>query len=140
MRKDDFIMKKKIFICSPYRGRVEENKKNAVSYARITAMSGDVPIVPHLYFPSFLDDNIPNERMTGLAMGLELMDICDEVYVFGFEITEGMKFELDHAKEIRKPVRLYDTDFNPVNIKTIPVDERADARYRGIIRNLKVLK
>ena len=38
-------MKKKIFICSPYRGRVEENKKNAVSYARITAMSGDVPIV-----------------------------------------------------------------------------------------------
>ena len=66
-------MKKKIFICSPYRGRVEENKKNAVSYARITAMSGDVPIVPHLYFPSFLDDNIPNERMTGIAMGLELM-------------------------------------------------------------------
>ena len=75
MRKDDFIMKKKIFICSPYRGRVEENKKNAVSYARIAAMSGDVPIVPHLYFPSFLDDNIPNERMTGIAMGLELMDM-----------------------------------------------------------------
>ena len=61
-------MKKKIFICSSYRGRVEENKKNAVSYARITAMSGDVPIVPHLYFPSFLDDNIPNERMTGIAI------------------------------------------------------------------------
>ena len=80
-------MKKKIFICSPYRGRVEENKKNAVSYARITAMSGDVPIVPHLYFPSFLDDNIPNERMTGIAMGLELMDMCDEVYVFGFDIS-----------------------------------------------------
>ena len=115
-------MKKKIFICSPYRGRVEENKKNAVRYARITAMSGDVPIVSHLYFPSFLDDNIPNERMTGIAMGLELMDMCDEVYVFGFEITEGMKFELDHAKEIRKPVRLYDTDFNPVNVRTIPVD------------------
>lgn len=128
MRKDDFIMKKKIFICSPYRGRVEENKKNAVSYARITAMSGDVPIVPHLYFPSFLDDNIPNERMTGIAMGLELMDMCDEVYVFGFDITEGMKFELDHAKETRKPVRLYDMDFNPVNVRTIPVDERADAR------------
>ena len=118
-------MKKKIFICSPYRGRVEENKKSAVSYARITAMSGDVPIVPHLYFPSFLDDNIPNERMTGM---------------FGFDITEGMKFELDHAKETRKPVRLYDTDFNPVNVRTIPVDERADARYKGIIRNLKVLK
>ena len=25
-------------------------------------------------------------------------------------------------------------------VRTIPVDERADARYKGIIRNLKVLK
>ena len=107
---------------------------------RITVMSGDIPIVPHLYFPAFLDEKIPNERMTGIAMGLELMDMCDEVYVFGFDITEGMKFELDHAKETRKPVRLYDEDFNPVNIKTIPVDERADARYRSTIRNLRVLK
>ena len=139
-RKEEFIMIKKVFICSPYRGNIEENKKKAVTYARITVMSGDIPIVPHLYFPAFLDEKIPNERMTGIAMGLELMDMCDEVYVFGFDITEGMKFDLDHAKETRKPVRLYDEDFNPVNIKTIPVDERADVRYRSTIRNLKVLK
>lgn len=139
-RKEEFIMIKKVFICSPYRGNIEENKKKAVTYARITVMSGDIPIVPHLYFPAFLDEKIPNERMTGIAMGLELMDMCDEVYVFGFDITEGMKFELDHAKETCKPVRLYDEDFNPVNIKTIPVDERADARYRSTIRNLRVLK
>ena len=44
-------MKKKIFICNPYRGRVEENKKNAVSYARITAMSGDVPNRTTSLFP-----------------------------------------------------------------------------------------
>ena len=37
-------------------------------------------------------------------------------------------------------LRLYDTDFDPVNVRTIPVDERADARYKDIIRNLKVLK
>ena len=130
----------KIFICSPYQGNIEENKKKAAYYAKIVAKAGNVPIAPHIYFPTFLDEKNPNERMTGIAMGLELMDICDEVYVFGFEITEGMKFELDHAKETRKPVRLYDTDFNPVNVRTIPVDERADARYKGIIRNLKVLK
>ena len=35
-------------------------------------------------------------------MGLELMDMCDEVGAFGFDITEGMKFELDHAKKTRK--------------------------------------
>ena len=32
-------------------------------------------------------------------MGLELMDMCDEVWVFGFKITEGMRFELEHARE-----------------------------------------
>lgn len=133
-------MNKIIFICSPYQGRVEENKKNAVRYARITAMSGDIPIVPHLYFPSFLDDNDPNERMIGISKGLELMNICDEVHVFVFDITEGMKIELDYAKEIRKPVRFYDKNFNPVNVKTITVDERANAKYREIIRNLKMLK
>ena len=99
-----------------------------------------IPIVPHLYFPSFLDDNDPNERMIGISKGLELMNICDEVHVFGFDITEGMKIELDYAKEIRKPVRFYDKNFNPVNVKTITVDERANAKYREIIRNLKMLK
>ena len=72
MRKDDFIMKKKIFICSPYRGRIEENKKNAVSYARIAAMSGDIPVAPHLYFPSFLDDIIPSERMPDTSASSEI--------------------------------------------------------------------
>lgn len=73
-------------------------------------------------------------------MGRELMDICDTVYVFGFAISEGMKFELEHAKEIRKPVKIYDLDFNPVNVRTIPVDECADSRYRSLIRGLKLVR
>ena len=73
-------------------------------------------------------------------MGLELMDSCDEVYVFGFDISEGMKFELEHAKAVRKPVRLYDLNFNPVNIRTISVDERADSRYRSMIKGLKLIR
>lgn len=98
----------KIFICSPYQGNIEENKKKAAYYAKIVAKAGNVPVAPHIYFPTFLDEKNPNERMTGIEMGLELMDTCDMVYVFGFEITEGMRFELEHAKEMKKPVRLYD--------------------------------
>ncbi len=125
-------MKKENFYLQPLSGQSRGKQKECSELRKDHCHVGsDVPIVPHLYFPSFLDDNIPNERMTGIAMGLELMDMCDEVYVFGFDITEGMKFELDHAKETRKPVRLYDTDFNPVNVRTIPVDERAYARYKG---------
>lgn len=87
-------------------------------------------MIPHLYFPTFLDENNPGERMTGIEMGLELMDACDEVYVFGFDITEGMKFELAHAAKKKKPVRLYDGDFNVVNVRTLAIDERAALEYR----------
>lgn len=139
MRKDGFTMKK-VFICSQYRGNIKDNARRAIYYAGIVAKSGCIPIVPHIYFPTFLDEDDPNERMTGIEMGLELMDICDTIYVFGFEISEGMKFELEHAKEIRKPVKLYDLDFNPVNVRTIPVDERADSRYRSLIRGLKLVR
>lgn len=90
---------KKAFICSPFRGDIEGNTKRATYYAQITAGADEIPIVPHLYFPIFLDENDPNQRMKGIEMGLELMDMCDEVWVFGFKITEGMRFELEHARE-----------------------------------------
>ncbi len=73
MRKDDFIMRK-VFICSPYRGNIEENMKKAKFYGKIVIGIGRIPVIPHLYFPTFLDENNPNERMTGIEMGLELMD------------------------------------------------------------------
>ncbi len=131
---------KKIFICSPFRGNIEENKKAAQFFAKVIIGTGRVPVAPHLYFPQFLDEENPNERMNGIEMGLELMDVCDEVYVLGFNITEGMKFELDHARAKRIPVRLYDEYMNAVNLRTLPIDERANADYRRIIKGLRLVK
>lgn len=60
--------------------------------------------MPYLLFPQFLNEGIETERQTGLAMGLELLLACDEVWVFG-ETTEGMvseiAFVMEHGKEIR---------------------------------------
>lgn len=139
MQKGNKIMKK-IFICSPFRGNIEENKKAAQFFAKVIIGTGRVPVAPHLYFPQFLDEENPNERMNGIEMGLELMDVCDEVYVLGFNITEGMKFELDHARAKRIPVRLYDEYMNAVNLRTLPIDERANADYRRIIKGLRLVK
>lgn len=130
----------KIFICSPYQGNIEENKKKAAYYAKIVARAGNVPVAPHIYFPTFLDEKNPNERMTGIEMRLELMDTCDMVYVFGFEITEGMRFELEHAKEMKKPVRLYDRNFEQICVKTIPIDDRASDEYRSLVKGLKLMR
>lgn len=51
--------------------------KKAKFYGKIVIGTGRIPVIPHLYFPTFLDENNPNERMTGIEMGLELMDSCD---------------------------------------------------------------
>ena len=123
----------KIFICSPYQGNIEENKKKAAYYAKIVAKSGNVPVAPHIYFPNFLDEKNSNERMTGIEMGLELMDTCDMVYVFGFEITE-------HAKEMKKPVRLYDRNFEQICVKTLPIDDRASDEYRSLLKGQKLMR
>ena len=131
---------KKIFICSPFRGNIEENTKAAQFFAKVIIGTGRIPIAPHLYFPQLLDEDDPNERMNGIEMGLELMDVCDEVYVLGFNITEGMRFELNHAREKRIPVRLYDEYMNAVNLRTLPIDERANADYRRIIKGLRLVK
>lgn len=131
---------KKIFICSPFRGNIEENTQAAQFFAKVIIGTGRIPIAPHLYFPQFLDEDNPNERMNGIEMGLELMDVCDEVYVLGFNITEGMRFELNHAREKRISVRLYDEYMNAVNLRTLPIDERANADYRRIIKGLRLVK
>lgn len=131
---------KTVFICSPFRGNEKENAEKAKFYARIAIGTGAVPIVPHLYFPMFLDEKKPAERMQGIEMGLELMDCCDEVWVFGFNITSGMQFELDHARDTKVPVRLYDKDMNRINLRTLRIDERATPDYMVSIKGLKLLK
>lgn len=53
---------------------------------------------PHLLFPQFLNEDSLKERADGIAMGLELLLGCDEMWVFG-EATEGMEQEIRFAVE-----------------------------------------
>ena len=137
-------MNKLIYVCTPYRAstseELAENIRLAKRVCKRVLSENDVPYAPHLFFPGFLDEDNPNERMNGIEMGLELMDACDEVYLFGFNITEGMKFELDHARAKRIPVCLYDENMSRVNIRTLPIDERATADYRRTIKGLRLVK
>ena len=96
----------RVYICSPFRGDYDANTKNARFYSRHAALQlGVIPIVPHLLFPQFLDDTVPEERALGLRFGLELLKLCDELWVYGDRISEGMKAEIEFAKELGIPVR-----------------------------------
>ena len=91
-------MRKKVFICSPFRGDMEGNARRAAAYSRMACEEGHLPIAPHLLFPQFLNEGIEEERRLGIAMGMELLALCDEVWVFE-EATEGMAAEIAYATE-----------------------------------------
>jgi hypothetical protein len=127
---------KKVFVCSPYRGNIEENTKKAAFAARVICNCGHIPVVPHLYFPQFLDDNDQFERSRGIECGIELMKACEQLWLIGLEITQGMEYELEVARKIRIPVILYDEKLRQLNPTTLALDERVDNRFLNIINKL----
>lgn len=40
---------KKVYICSPLGGNIQENLKKAKQYARYALICGTAPVVPHFY-------------------------------------------------------------------------------------------
>lgn len=99
-----------VYVCSPFRGDVEHNVERARNYCRQISELGKVPIAPHLYFPQFLNDDDPIERLRGISFGLELMLFCEEVWVFGDVISEGMRLEIEYASSRRKVVKYHGTE------------------------------
>ena len=99
-----------VFICSPYAGRIRENVLNARRYSRFAYLSGYMPITPHLMYPRFLDDSQPGERQGGMDMGLRLLDLCEELWVFGDYYSSGMQREIAHATARFMTIRCFDRD------------------------------
>jgi len=93
-----------IYICSPLRGKLDENIKKATQYCAYAAEQGVIPIAPHTMFTKFLDDTIPQQREKGLAMGLELLKRCDGLCVCGDTISMGMQNEIAYAKQQNIPI------------------------------------
>lgn len=97
-------MMKKVYICAPLGGDVEGNLKRVREYARYALMCGTAPVVPHFY-ALCLDDTIPKEREIGMAAGLSLLWFCDELWLFGDEVTEGMADEIRFCNNLNVKTR-----------------------------------
>lgn len=126
----------KVFVCSPMKGDVEKNLKLAKFAARVLIGCGSIPVVPHLYFPQFLDDSDQYERIKGIKMGVELMKECDRMWIIGTSITNGMEYEINEAKKAKVPAVLYDEKLRQIDPATILLDDRLDADYRRIVKGL----
>ena len=91
-----------IYVCSPFRGKTPDERQHNIQmterYCAEIIKENAIPVAPHLYFPHFLDDNNSRERAIGLTIGKILLNHCDELRVYGSEITEGMEAEIAFAK------------------------------------------
>jgi len=103
-----------VYICSKYAGNVASNIISARDYCRFAAMNGYIPVASHLLFTQFLRDENPDERRLGLFFGNILMDKCDEVWIFGAELSAGMKAEYDRAKRKGYLIRHFTEDCREV--------------------------
>ena len=104
---------KLIYICSPYHAdtteEMEQNRQNAHKACgeayRLGRLTGEsfVPITPIGNF-SYLDECKPEERDQALRLGLSLLSRCDELWVAGEKLTDGMRVEIRAAVRMEKPV------------------------------------
>lgn len=93
--------KKRVYICSPYRGAVEQNTLVAQALCRRAVAQGAAPYAPHLYLPGVFRDDDPVERTVGMAVGLEFLRACHEIWVYTpAGISEGMKCEIEVAGKL----------------------------------------
>lgn len=75
-------MMKRVYVCAPLGGNIEENLKKVKTYTAYALRCGTAPVVPHFY-AECLDDNDPKDREIGLAAGMSLLWLCDEIWTFG---------------------------------------------------------
>ena len=99
---------KKVYICAPLGGNVEDNLQRVKKYTEYALKCGTAPVVPHFY-ALCLNDSIPKEREIGMAAGLSLLWFCDEMWIFGDEVSEGMRGEIQFCQNlnIRMKKRLF---------------------------------
>ena len=74
------------------------NYRFAKALAKTVVKKGDVPVVPHLYFPTFLPD-YGWERDFGIEAGHLMMELCDHVILATIDgrVSYGMSLDIDYA-------------------------------------------
>ncbi|MBS4022383.1 MAG: DUF4406 domain-containing protein [Dethiobacter sp.] len=96
-----------VYVASPFAGNTEYNISKARGYCRFAVTKGCIPIAPHLLYPQFMDDDDKEQRELGLFFALILLGKCDEIWVFGERVSDGMAAEIAKAKKSGMPVKYF---------------------------------
>jgi len=96
-----------VYIASPFAGDIHRNIERAQGYSRFAISKGYIPLTPHLLYPQFMDDDDKEQRELGLRFALTLLTKCEELWVFGERISDGMSREIAKAKRRGLPIRYF---------------------------------
>lgn len=97
-----------VYICSPFSGDIEGNTKKAREYSRFAVDQSAIPLAPHLLLPQFMSEQ--TERELAMFMDMVLLGRCDEIWVFGSNISNGMAAEIEIAKQKNMKIRYFTED------------------------------
>lgn len=105
-----------VYIASPFAGDMERNLERARGYCRLAVSKGCIPLAPHLLYPQFMDDETSETRELGIFFALVLLGKCDEIWVFGERISEGMSREIAKAERRGISVRYWNSRCEEVRV------------------------
>ncbi len=109
-RENEIKSRPKVYVVSRYAGDIENNVLSAIRYCKFVITKGKMPIAAHLLYPQIVDDNVPAEREIGTMFGIALLEMCDEVWCFGKELSSGMEREIKEAKRLGKPIKYFNSE------------------------------
>jgi len=94
-----------VYVCSAYSGEIEANTEKARQYCRYAVNAGAIPVAPHLFLPQFMSDR--TERELAMFMNMVFLGKCEELWVFGGTVSEGMAAEIEKAKKRKMTIRYF---------------------------------
>lgn len=94
-----------VYICAPLRSGEEKDIEFARQKAQEVFKTGAVPVCPHLMFPPISDLESPEHTQAVQEMGLRLAAACQQVNVYGSELTDVMLAEIQQATRLGIEVR-----------------------------------
>lgn len=120
IRKEELAAKRAyrplVYICSPLAGNIDGNMEKARHYCKFAVRSGAIPLAPHLLFPQFMDDTDSDERALAMFMNMVLLGKCDQLWVFGKNISEGMAAEIGKAEKRGMVIRYFNESMKEVEL------------------------
>ncbi len=87
-----------VLVESPFAGDRERNIRYLKAAMRDCIERGEAPFASHMLYTQFLDDDIPDQRETGIECGLAWGRHAKKTVVYDdLGISRGMQFGIDRA-------------------------------------------